>query len=93
MRIEISCINKTDRSSAHERIRNAGGIQNGKSWKKTQEEIIHDIENKINEYCVKVVGYGEVDVIVSKSPWGNKYIKTTRDGEMPNNLLSLPECP
>ncbi|MDD3927909.1 MAG: DUF3892 domain-containing protein, partial [bacterium] len=24
---------------------------------------------------------------------GNKYLKTQNDGEQPNNLLSLPECP
>jgi hypothetical protein len=24
---------------------------------------------------------------------GNKYIKTQNDGDQPNNLLSLPECP
>jgi hypothetical protein len=34
-----------------------------------------------------------VDVIVSKSAAGHKYLKTKNDGEQPNNLLSLPECP
>ncbi len=93
MRIQILCINKTDRYNAHERIKNCGGIQNGVRWKKTQEQIIAEIESKTNEFYVKVGGYREVAVIVAKSPWGNKYIKTTEDGEMPNNLLSLPECP
>ncbi|MDY7605640.1 DUF3892 domain-containing protein [Serratia marcescens] len=32
-------------------------------------------------------------VIVSTSAAGNKYLKTQNDGEHPNNLLSLPECP
>nr|WP_269474859.1 DUF3892 domain-containing protein [Serratia ureilytica] len=32
-------------------------------------------------------------VIVSNSAAGNKYLKTQNDGEQPNNLLSLPECP
>jgi len=27
------------------------------------------------------------------SRFGNKYLKTVADGEQPNNLLSLPECP
>jgi hypothetical protein len=92
MKLEISCINKTDRSSAHEKIRNAGGVSNGSRWKKTQEQIIVDIESATNQYFVKVAGYREVSVIVGRSQWGNKYIKTTDDGEMPNNLLSLPEC-
>jgi hypothetical protein len=93
MRIQIMCINKTDRFNAHERIRNCGGINNGARWKKTQEEIIREIENKVNQYFVKVGGYREVEVIVATSQRGNKYIKTTEDGEQPNNLLSLPECP
>jgi hypothetical protein len=32
-------------------------------------------------------------VVVAVSRYGNKYIKTTADGEQPDNLLSLPECP
>lgn len=32
-------------------------------------------------------------VVVAVSRFGNKYIKTEADGEQPNNLLSLPECP
>jgi hypothetical protein len=93
MKLEISCINKTDRSSAYEKIRNAGGVSSGSRWKKTQEQIIIDIENGTNQYFVKVAGYREVSVVIAKSQWGNKYIKTSDDGEMPNNLLSLPECP
>lgn len=34
-----------------------------------------------------------VDIIVAVSRFGNKYIKTEADGDQPNNLLSLPECP
>jgi len=33
-----------------------------------------------------------VDVVVAKSQYGHKYLKTVADGEQPNNLLSLPEC-
>ena len=31
--------------------------------------------------------------VVAVSRFGNKYIKTEADGDQPNNLLSLPECP
>jgi hypothetical protein len=93
MKLQITCINKSDRQNAHERIRNVGGVHNGSRWKKTQEQTIADIENNTNQFYVQVSGYGEVNVIVAKSAWGNKYIKTERDGEQPNNLLSLAECP
>ncbi len=93
MSIQIQCINKSDRYNAHERIKYCGGIDNGFRWKKGQQDIVSEIENNINQYHVKVDGYRDVKVIVAKSAAGNKYIKTTEDGEMPNNLLSLPECP
>jgi hypothetical protein len=32
-------------------------------------------------------------VIIAVSPYGHKYLKTQADGEHPDNLLSLPECP
>ena len=32
-------------------------------------------------------------MIVAKSRWGHKYLKTDSDGEQPDNLLALPECP
>jgi len=32
-------------------------------------------------------------IIVAVSRFGNKYLKTEADGEQPDNLLSLPECP
>lgn len=93
MRIQIQCINKSDRYNPHERIINCGGINNNVRWKKSQSQIVNEIDNNINQYFVNVNGYREVNVIVAKSAAGNKYIKTTEDGEMPNNLLSLPECP
>ncbi len=93
MAVKISCINKSDRDSAHERIRFIGGVNpDGTRWKRSQEQAVADIENNTYQYYVTVNG-SVVDVIVAVSRFGNKYIKTTADGEQPNNLLSLPECP
>ena len=90
--IEIQCINKTNRYDAHERISHVGGINNGIRWKKTQPAVITEIENGTNQYYVRKGGQ-VVAVIVATSRWGNKYLKTVPDGEQPDNLLSLPECP
>ena len=38
-------------------------------------------------------GGNRANVIVAVRSYGNKYINTESDGEQPNNLLSLPECP
>lgn len=92
-RHEIKCINKSDRLNAHERIINIGGINNdGTRWKITQTKAIAGIENKEWDFYVSRGGH-IVNVIISTSRYGNKYLKTVNDGDQPNNLLSLPECP
>lgn len=91
--IEIKCINKSDRYNPHERILNVGGINgDGTRWKLSQQQAIDGTENDRWRFYVSVQGKS-VWVIVSKSASGNKYLKTEADGEHPNNLLSLPECP
>ena len=91
-RHEIKCINKTNRFNPHERIDAIGGVnQDGSQWKLSQQQAIQDI--KAGKYSFYVKQYNQiVDVIISRSRFGNEYIKTVSDGEQPNNLLSLYEC-
>lgn len=90
---QIKCINKSNRTSAHERISNIGGItSSGTRWKLSLDEAIKGIEEKKWRFFVSVNNQ-TVWVIISVSVGGNKYLKTENDGEQPNNLLSLPECP
>jgi hypothetical protein len=90
-RIEIKCINKSDRMNPHERIQNVGGGTGTNRWKQPEDQTIREIENGTWSYYV-TQGGRTVDVIVA-SRLGRKYLKTVADGESPDNLLSLPECP
>ena len=90
--LQIRCINKSNRYSAHERITHVGGLNPDNSrWKLSQTDAISGIETGKWTFYVHVGGH-TVNVIVAKSALGNKYLRTTADNDQPDNLLSLPEC-
>lgn len=86
-------MNKTERYNPHERIQNVGGVNpNGTRWKLAETEAIAGIERGDWRFYVSAGGR-TVWVIIAVSRYGHKYLKTEADGEQPDNLLSLPECP
>lgn len=89
---EIKCINKDDRYNPYERITHVGGFAN-KQWKLSLDDAIGKIERGEWAFFVSRPQGDTVWVEVAVSRHGNKYLKTEADGDEPNNLLSLPECP
>lgn len=91
MAIEILFSNKTGRFDAHDRIYCVGGIESGIRWKKSESQVISEIENGRFSYYIKK-GPNPVLVIVAAKN-GKKYLKAITDGEQPDSLVGMPECP
>lgn len=91
-RFRIRCINKLPRNDPYQRITHVGGYGTSQ-WKLDVPDVIGRIKSGKEAFYVERPQGDEVDVIVAVSRFGNEYIKTTADGDEPNNLLNLPECP
>jgi len=92
--VQIRCINKTDRMDPAERIKAVGGLNdNGTRWKLSLDDAIRGAESGKYRFYVERPAGQRVWVVVAISASGRKYLKTENDGQQPNNLLSLPECP
>jgi uncharacterized protein DUF3892 len=77
----------------HGHIELIGGRNpDGSLWTMSQEEAIQEIKAGNLELFVHQ-GHDEVNVFVSVSRSGNEYLRTVGDGVVPDNLLSLPDCP
>lgn len=91
--VQIKCIHKSNRASAHERITHVGGTnQDGSHWKLTQEQAIQGLKEGKWAFYVERPGGHRVAVVIARSASGHEYLKTEPDGELTNNLLALPEC-
>lgn len=91
--VQIQCINKSDRQSRHERIKNVGGVNpNGTRWKLSLAEAIAGIDAGKWRFYTSIRGKS-VWVIVATASSGHRYLKTDPDSTQEDNLLSLPECP
>jgi uncharacterized protein DUF3892 len=90
--VQIACVNKSNGIEPHERIQSVGGATGTQRWKMTQLDAIGAIRRGEYQFSISVDGRS-IRVLVAKSPSGNAYLKAETDGEQPNSLLSLPECP
>lgn len=89
---QVTCIKKSNSQYIHERILSIGGPNtDGTRWLLNTAEAIDGIKSGKWRFWVSVNGKS-VWVVVSTSATGQPYLKTQSDGDVTNNLLSLPEC-
>lgn len=88
----ISCIVKhPNHEDRHRRIQSIGGVEGGVRWKESEDAAIANVKRDRHAYYVSE---GGKSVWVSvKQHNGRDYLKTEADRFLPDNLLSLPECP
>lgn len=92
--VQISCVNKSDRYNPHERIRFVGGLNaDGTRWKLSEQDAMDGMVSGKWRFYVERPPAHRVYVVIASSAYGHRYLKTEADGEQPNNLLALPECP
>ena len=92
MRIRIECVARSDGRDPHERIHGVGGRNgDGMRWRLTEAAVIARIEGGWDFFVERPVGHTIRVVVATRQ--GQKYLRTEADGEQPDNLLSLPECP
>lgn len=89
---KITCVAKTGRREAYDRIRALGGGHHP-AWEISHERAIDLLEHdRIRFYTCNRRGE-RLYLVVVTSPDGHKYVKTVADSEQPDHLLILPECP
>jgi len=92
--LRIRHVVKTDRPSAHEQIQASCGIKpDGSHWSLTQNEAISQVEEGTSIFYVERAGGRRLDVIVAMDLHAHKYLKTVADGQQPDELFYLPNCP
>lgn len=89
-RYRVDCTTKLEK---HEHIVSLGCYGPGNSFHNFSEaEVITRIENNTDTFYSERPD-GHVAEVIVETRLGEKFLKTKPDGERPNNLDWLPDCP
>jgi hypothetical protein len=70
----------------------SGTRSDGLRWQYSTGEVIDAIRRGASFFVEEPAG-DRVEVVVAHSDTGRRYLRTTADGDVPNNLLALPRLP
>jgi Protein of unknown function (DUF3892) len=89
---QITCITKLpNHQDRHRRIQTVGGMDGTTRWRDPEETAIANVKRNPQSYYVSE--QGKSVWVVVRTHEGRDYLKTQTDHFLPDNLLSLPECP
>ena len=90
--IRITCIRKGNGTEPHQRIEGVGGISpDGSSWYLSHDQAIAAVNS--DEWNFWTSGGGKTVRVIIAHRAGYGCLKTEPDAVLPDNLLSLGECP
>jgi hypothetical protein len=89
---QVTCVNKPNRSSAHEHITHIGNTAS--NWRMTREEAIRRIDSKQDAFYTvdRTTGNKAYIGVVRGDGMKAPYLRTHADGKWKDNLLALDEC-
>jgi hypothetical protein len=91
-KIEIESTSKSDSKNCYEMITHIGGVNHCRKWRMTEAKAIEYIENGTYIFFI-YKDYAKLDVVIAKTAGSHKYLKTSSDGDIPQNLIKLKACP
>jgi hypothetical protein len=87
---QIKCVTRNPRGEPYHRITDVGGFTD-RHWRISVEDAIEHLESGAWELYILKNGERRGVVIANRA--GRKYLKSEADGEAPDSLLALPDCP
>lgn len=90
---EVRWTTKSDRTSPHQRILEVGvPTMDGKCRRIPHDQAVRDQLHGVSQFGVSVDGI-MIGLKVAKMSVGHRYLKSMDDGDQPEGLLNLLDCP
>jgi Protein of unknown function (DUF3892) len=90
---EVRWTTKSDKTAPYERILEIGTpTMDGACYRISHGQAVRDQLSGVKQFGVSVNGV-MIGLKVATTPDGHRYLKSMDDGDQPDSLLNLPDCP